>query len=51
MTGAIDNNQEEIVKEAVRQFADTRLRGEQPEIDEFVKKYPEVDTHGQARGT
>jgi non-specific serine/threonine protein kinase len=43
MTGAIDNNQERIVKEAIREFADARLRGEQPEIDEFVKRYPDLD--------
>ena len=39
----MDNNQETIVKEAVRQFADARLRGERPDIDEFVKKYPSLD--------
>ncbi len=43
MTGARDNNQDTIIKEAVRQFADARLRGEQPDIDEFVKKYPNLD--------
>ena len=43
MTGAMDNKQETIIKEAVRKFADARLRGERPDIDEFVKKYPNLD--------
>jgi serine/threonine protein kinase/Flp pilus assembly protein TadD len=38
-----NNNQDKIIKDAVRQFADARLRGEQLEIDEFVKKYPQLE--------
>ena len=38
-----DNNQENIIKDAVRQFADAKLRGEHPEIDEFVKDYPALE--------
>jgi len=43
MAGAIDDNQNDIIKEAVRQFVDARLRGEEPDTDEFVKKYPGLD--------
>jgi serine/threonine protein kinase/tetratricopeptide (TPR) repeat protein len=43
MTEARDKSQEAIVKEAVRQYADARLRGERPEIDELVAKHPNLD--------
>ena len=38
-----DNNRENNFEEAVRQFVDARLRGEEPDIDEFVKRYPEFE--------
>jgi len=40
MAGAADDNRESLVKEAVREFVDARLRREQPDIDEFVGRYP-----------
>lgn len=40
MTETAGDNQKGIVKEAVRQFVDARLRGEKSDIDEFIKKYP-----------
>lgn len=43
MTEASYKNQDNIIKDAVRRFADARLRGEQSEIDEFVKKYPQLE--------
>jgi serine/threonine protein kinase/tetratricopeptide (TPR) repeat protein len=43
MAEAADDNQKDIIKEAVRQFADARLRGEHTEIDEFVKQYPGLE--------
>jgi len=44
MAGAIDDNQKDIIKEAVRQFVDARLRGEELDTDEFVKKYPGLES-------
>jgi serine/threonine-protein kinase len=43
MTGPNDNNRESPLDQAVQQFVDARLRGEQPDIDEFVKQYPELE--------
>ena len=44
MTGSIDDNQNDIIKEAVRQFVDVQMRGEEPDTDEFVKKYGNAAT-------
>jgi serine/threonine protein kinase len=44
MAGAIDDNQKGIVQEAVRQFVDAQMQGQQLDIDEFVKKYPGLDS-------
>jgi len=37
------NNQQNILDQAVQQFVDARLRGQQPDINEFVKQYPELE--------
>ncbi len=44
MAGAIDDNQKDIIKEAVRQFVDAQLQDQELDIDEFVKKYPGLDS-------
>lgn len=38
-----DNNQDNILGAALKKFVDAHLRGEQPDIDEFVKQYPECE--------
>ena len=43
MAGLIDDNQEKTVEEAVQQFVDAQLQGQKPNIDEFVKQYPEIE--------
>jgi serine/threonine-protein kinase len=43
MTGLDDNHQENPLDQAVQQFVDARLEGSQPDIDEFVKRYPELE--------
>ncbi len=43
MAGLIDDNQEKTIEEAVQQFVDAQLLGEKPNIDEFVKQYPEIE--------
>ena len=43
MTESVDDNQERMIEDAVQQFVDAQLRGEEPDIDEFVKKYPALD--------
>ena len=40
MTEPIENNRENIVDDAVQQFLDAQLQGQEPDLDEFVKKYP-----------
>jgi non-specific serine/threonine protein kinase len=37
------NNQDNDFEEALRQFVDANWRGQKPDIDEFVKKYPEFE--------
>ena len=36
-----EDNQERYIKDAVQQFVDAQLEGQEPDIDEFVKKYPD----------
>ncbi|MFC1604445.1 protein kinase [Planctomycetota bacterium] len=43
MAGPIDDNQKQVIEEAVQQFVDEQLQGRQPDIDEFVKQYPEFE--------
>jgi TolB-like protein len=45
MAESVDDNQQRIIEDAVQQFVDAQLRGEEPDIDEFVKKYPALDRH------
>jgi hypothetical protein len=41
MTEQIDDNQERFIKDAVQQFTDAQIEGQEPDMDEFVNKYPE----------
>jgi hypothetical protein len=43
MTGVSDDNQDSALDQVVQQFIDAQLRGEQPDIEEFVRKYPELE--------
>jgi serine/threonine protein kinase len=43
MTGQINYNQDECIEEAVQQFVDAQLQGRQPDIDDFVKQYPDIE--------
>jgi serine/threonine protein kinase/tetratricopeptide (TPR) repeat protein len=43
MVRAADDNQKDIVKEAIRQFVDASMHGEKPDLDEFVKHYPGLE--------
>ncbi len=43
MAEIIDDNQERFIKDAVQQFVDAQIEGQQPDLDEFVKKYPEFE--------
>ena len=40
MAGPIDDNHERAFEEALEQFVDSRLWGEEPDVDEFVKQFP-----------
>ncbi|MHC4681483.1 MAG: hypothetical protein ACYTEK_22620, partial [Planctomycetota bacterium] len=43
MTEPVENNQEDIIKEAVRRFVDACWQGQEPDIDEFVGQYPGLE--------
>ncbi len=43
MAEHIDDNRERFIKDAVQQFVDAQIEGQQPDLDEFVKKYPEFE--------
>ncbi len=42
MTGPINNNHDKSIEEAVQQFVDAQLQDREPDIDQFVKQYPEL---------
>ena len=43
MADSNSNNRGNDFEEALRQFIDARMRGEKPDIDAFVNKYPEFE--------
>ena len=43
MVEPIGKNQEDMIEEAVQRYVDARSRGEQPDTDEFVRQYPELE--------
>ena len=43
MAGPVGENREDAVEEALRQFVDARWRGEEPDVDEFVRQYPGLE--------
>jgi serine/threonine protein kinase/tetratricopeptide (TPR) repeat protein len=43
MAEQIDDNQEKFIKDAVQQFVDAQIDGQEPDLDEFVSKYPEFE--------
>jgi serine/threonine protein kinase len=43
MSGLVDDNQNSALEEALQQFVNSQLRGEEPDIDEFAKRYPEFE--------
>jgi len=43
MGGIVDNNRDDIFEEAVQRFADAQLNGQQPDIEEFARQYPQFE--------
>ncbi|MFC1794482.1 protein kinase [Planctomycetota bacterium] len=43
MAAANDNNQDSVINKALQKYVDAYLQGEQSDIDEFVKQYPECE--------
>jgi len=43
MADPISDNQKDSLRKAVRQFIDAQLQGQKPDIDEFVRQYPEFE--------
>ncbi len=44
-----DDNKADILDEALTQFVNAYVRGEQPDIDEFVEQYPQHEAHIRQR--
>ncbi len=49
MAGLIDDNQEHILEAAMQAFAEAQSRGQEPDIDEFVKQYPGLENQLRQR--
>lgn len=49
MTESSEQKPEGIIEQAVQRFVDAQLQGEQPNIDEFVKQYPEFESQIRKR--
>ena len=43
MAESLNDNQKSIIEDVVQRFVDAQLRGEQPDIEEFVKKHPSLE--------
>jgi serine/threonine-protein kinase len=43
MVEQIDDNQERFISDAVQQFIDAQVEGQEPDIEEFVNKYPGLE--------
>ncbi len=44
-----EHNSEDIIEQAVQRFVDGQLQGQHPDIDEFVKQYPEFESQIRQR--
>ena len=38
-----EHNSENIIEQAVQRYVDAQLQGQKPDIDEFVKQYPDFE--------
>ncbi|MHC4518325.1 MAG: serine/threonine-protein kinase, partial [Planctomycetota bacterium] len=43
MATPANDNRQDALEDAVRQFVDARWRGEEPDVDEFVREYPGLE--------
>jgi serine/threonine protein kinase/tetratricopeptide (TPR) repeat protein len=43
MTDSDNNNQNNVIEKALKEFVDEYLRGQQPDIEEFVRQYPDFE--------
>ena len=43
MAGFTDDNQKHGLEEVLQQFVNAQLQGQKPDIDEFVRRYPELE--------
>jgi hypothetical protein len=44
-----ENNQEDVIEQVVQQFIDAQLWGLNPDVDDFVKQYPELESQLRRR--
>ncbi|MHC4434439.1 MAG: protein kinase domain-containing protein, partial [Planctomycetota bacterium] len=43
MVVPVDDDREKVIDQAAREFVDARWRGEEPDVDEFVSQYPQLE--------
>jgi len=43
MADRINNNKDSVIEKALKEFVDEYLRGQKPDIEEFVRKYPDCE--------
>ena len=49
MIEELNDKQRAILEDAVEQFVNEQLRGKEPDVDEFVKKYPDLEDQVRKR--
>lgn len=49
MTESSEQNSESTIEQAVQRFVDAQLQGQPPDIDEFVKQYPDFESQIKKR--
>ena len=49
MAESLGDNQKRILEEAVQQFVDAQLDGQELIVDEFIKQYPDLEEHLRQR--
>ena len=49
MTGFVDDNQENVLEQAVHRFLDAQAQGQEPDIDELARQYPDLESQVRQR--
>jgi len=49
MTGFVDDNRENVLEQAVHRFLDAQAQGQEPDIDELARQYPDLESQVRQR--